>query len=34
MELERRLTTGLSAAGQVTVRRWLSNIAAKLQQDG
>ena len=34
MELERRLTAGLSAAGQVTVRRWLSNIAAKLQQDG
>jgi DNA-binding MarR family transcriptional regulator len=34
MELERRLTAGLSAAGEVTVRRWLSNIAAKLQQDG
>jgi DNA-binding MarR family transcriptional regulator len=34
MALERRLTKGLSATGQVTVRRWLSKIAAELQQDG
>lgn len=34
MALERRLTAGLSATAEVTVRRWLSNIAAKLQQDG
>ena len=34
MALERKLTTGLSAAAEVTVRRWLSEIAAKLQQDG
>lgn len=32
--LERRLTAGLSASAQVTVRRWLSKIAAELQQDG
>jgi DNA-binding MarR family transcriptional regulator len=29
--LERRLTAGLSAKAQVTVRRWLSKIAADLQ---
>ena len=34
MALERRLTAGLSATGQVTVRRWLSKIATELQQDG
>jgi DNA-binding MarR family transcriptional regulator len=33
MALERRLTAGLSATGEVTVRRWLSKIAAELQQD-
>jgi DNA-binding MarR family transcriptional regulator len=32
--LERRLMAGLSAKAQVTVRRWLSEIAADLQQDG
>jgi DNA-binding MarR family transcriptional regulator len=32
--LERRLMAGLSAKGRVTVRRWLSRIAADLQQDG
>jgi DNA-binding MarR family transcriptional regulator len=32
--LERRLASGLSAKAQVTVRRWLSKIAADLQQDG
>ena len=32
--LERRLMAGLSARAQVTVRRWLSEIAADLQQDG
>ena len=32
--LERRLAAGLSATAQVTVRRWLSKIAADLQQDG
>ena len=32
--LERRLLAGLSAKAQVTVRRWLSKIAAELQQDG
>jgi DNA-binding MarR family transcriptional regulator len=31
--LERRLMTGLSATGQAAVRRWLSKIAAELQQD-
>ena len=31
MALERRLTAGLSAADQATVRRWLSKIAAELQ---
>jgi len=31
--LERRLVTGLSAKTQATVRRWLSNIAADLQQE-
>jgi DNA-binding MarR family transcriptional regulator len=32
--LERRLAAGLPAKAQVTVRRWLSKIAADLQQDG
>ena len=32
--LERRLMAGLSATAQATVRRWLSKIAADLQQDG
>jgi DNA-binding MarR family transcriptional regulator len=32
--MERRLMAGLSAKAQVTVRRWLSRIAADLQQDG
>jgi DNA-binding MarR family transcriptional regulator len=32
--LERRLTAGLSVRALVTVRRWLSKIAAELQQDG
>ena len=32
--LERRLASGLSAKTQVTLRRWLSKIAAELQQDG
>lgn len=32
--LERRLVGALSAKAQVTVRRWLSKIAAELQQDG
>jgi DNA-binding MarR family transcriptional regulator len=31
--LERRLMAGLSAKAQATVRRWLSKIAADLQQD-
>ncbi len=31
--LERRLAAGLGAREQVTVRRWLSKIAADLQQD-
>jgi DNA-binding MarR family transcriptional regulator len=31
--LERRLTAGLSVRALVTVRRWLSKIAAELQQD-
>jgi hypothetical protein len=34
LALERRLMTGLSAKAQVTVRRWLSKIAADLPQDG
>jgi DNA-binding MarR family transcriptional regulator len=34
MALERRLMTGLSATAQATVRRWLSKIAADLQQNG
>jgi DNA-binding MarR family transcriptional regulator len=33
LALERRLAAGLSAKSQATVRRWLSNIAADLQQD-
>jgi DNA-binding MarR family transcriptional regulator len=32
--LERRLMAGLGAKAQVTVRRWLSKIAADLQQNG
>jgi len=32
MALERRLMAGLGAKAQVTVRRWLSKIAADLQQ--
>src|ERR1700682_507818 len=32
--LERRLMAGLTLEAQVTVRRWLSKIAADLQQDG
>ena len=32
--LERRLAAGLSAKAQATIRRWLSKIAAELQQDG
>jgi DNA-binding MarR family transcriptional regulator len=31
--LERRLVAGLGAKAQVTIRRWLSKIAADLQQD-
>jgi DNA-binding MarR family transcriptional regulator len=31
--LERRLLAGLSAKAQATVRRWLSEIAAELQQE-
>ena len=31
--LERRMAAGLGAKAQVTVRRWLSKIAADLQQD-
>jgi DNA-binding MarR family transcriptional regulator len=31
--LERRLLTGLSVKAQATVRRWLSDIAADLQQE-
>ena len=33
MALERRLMAGLGTKAQVTVRRWLSKIAADLQQD-
>jgi DNA-binding MarR family transcriptional regulator len=32
--LERRLRAGLGAKAQLTVRRWLSKIAAELQQGG
>jgi DNA-binding MarR family transcriptional regulator len=32
--LERRLAAGLPAKAQIAVRRWLSKIAADLQQDG
>ncbi|SDS28227.1 MarR family winged helix-turn-helix transcriptional regulator [Bradyrhizobium canariense] len=32
--VERRLTAGLGAKAQLTIRRWLSKIAADLQQDG
>jgi DNA-binding MarR family transcriptional regulator len=34
MAVERRLAAGFSAKAQATVRRWLSKIAADLQQDG
>jgi hypothetical protein len=34
MAPERRLAAGLTARAQVTVRRWLSKIAADPQQDG
>jgi hypothetical protein len=34
MVLERRLTAGLSATRELTVRRWLSKIATELPQDG
>jgi len=32
--LERRPMAGRSAKAQVTIRRWLSKIAAEFQQDG
>lgn len=32
--VERRLMAGLSVKAQTTIRRWLSKIAADLQQDG
>jgi DNA-binding MarR family transcriptional regulator len=32
--LERRLVAGLGVKAQATIRRWLSKIAADLQQDG
>ena len=32
--LERRLVAGVGVRGEVTIRRWLSKIAADLQQDG
>jgi DNA-binding MarR family transcriptional regulator len=32
--LERRLRAGLGTKAQLTMRRWLSKIAAELQQDG
>jgi DNA-binding MarR family transcriptional regulator len=32
--VERRLVAGLGTKAQVTIRRWLSKIAADLQQDG
>jgi DNA-binding MarR family transcriptional regulator len=32
--LERRLVAGLGTRSEVTIRRWLSKIAADLQQDG
>jgi hypothetical protein len=34
LRLERRLAAGLGARAEVTIRRWLSKIAADLQQDG
>ncbi|OIQ75568.1 MarR family protein [mine drainage metagenome] len=34
MALERRLESGLSGKSRLTVRRWLSRIAADLHQDG
>jgi DNA-binding MarR family transcriptional regulator len=34
MAVDRRLAAGFSAKAQATVRRWLSKIAADLQQDG
>jgi DNA-binding MarR family transcriptional regulator len=32
--VERRLRAGLGTKAQLTVRHWLSKIAAELQQDG
>ncbi len=32
--VERRLTAGLTAKAQVTIRRWLSRLALELQQEG
>jgi DNA-binding MarR family transcriptional regulator len=32
--VERRLVAGLSATAELTIRRWLSKIAADLQEDG
>jgi hypothetical protein len=32
--VERRLAAGLTAKAELTARRWLSKIAADLQQDG
>ena len=32
--VERRLVAGLGAKAEVTIRRWLSKIAADLQQEG
>jgi DNA-binding MarR family transcriptional regulator len=32
--LERRLVTGVGVRAELTIRRWLSKIAADLQQDG
>jgi DNA-binding MarR family transcriptional regulator len=34
MALERRLLAGVGARTQLAIRRWLSKIAADLQQDG
>jgi DNA-binding MarR family transcriptional regulator len=34
MALERRLVSGLGARAQVTIRRWLSRVAADLQPEG
>jgi hypothetical protein len=32
--VERRLTAELGAPAELTIRRWLSKIAAELPQDG